>query len=87
MTDDTIERLRIILREELQHLTYIDPQEHAADHVWIGHERRKTARRAETVEKIKQHVIGWGLVVGLAGLGRVVYIYTIESLTRIVGGK
>ena len=87
MTNEDADGLRLILREELERFTGVDPMIHASDHQWVGHERRKVARRIETVERVKQHVYGWAIVVAIIGVGRVVYLLAVDAVAKLAGGK
>lgn len=46
---------------------------HWQHHEYIGILIEREKRRAELVEKVKGHVLGWGLVTGIAGLGYAVW--------------
>lgn len=49
------------------------PEQHADDHEFIRIMREREKRRIERHEKIKQHVIGWGIIVAISSIGTLVY--------------
>lgn len=77
-----------VLREEHERCAVgcIDMEQHREDHRWIGTTRMREDQNARTRVKVMQHVLGWGTIVAIAGLGRVVYLQVIQILTKAGGG-
>jgi len=53
---------------------------HLEHHQFIGEWIKRTRRRAETMEKVKAQVGGWGVIVLLSGIGYSVWEWIRNSL-------
>ena len=66
MTPDDFEQL---IHRVLDQRTRIDQDTHTRHHEWVAARVADEARRQGTFDKIVQHVLGWGIVAGIAWLG------------------
>ena len=69
MADITKEELETILESAIGKIAVIDKETHEDHHNWIKMQIDKEQRAQERWEKIKVHVLGWGIVALIASLG------------------
>lgn len=62
-------KLAEILGRVLDERRVIDAETHASDHAFVQMLKERERRRIERVERVRQHVIGWGVIsaIGTAG--------------------
>ena len=85
LSEDDITTIRTAVRAELDDRGRIDGDLHAAHHRYIENQIKRDSRRAETREKIKQQVIGWGIAAAIVSAGTAIYQHTVATLTKAVG--
>ena len=71
--DDLIRAVRAGVAHELEARARIDAETHRAHHEWTQAQIERAKRREELREKVLQHVLGWGTVVGVGWLGKIVW--------------
>jgi len=74
------------VHEALDQRSHIDAKTHAAHHQYLANMIDDSARRRTLVEKTKQQVIGWGVILALGGIGTAVYHYVV-NLVQHGGGR
>lgn len=74
MTDEEmIAAIRKGVAMELEARARIDAETHRHHHEWTQAEIERRQRCEERREKVIQHVLGWGSVVGVGWLGKAVW--------------
>ena len=77
----TKDDLRNVLNEVLVAHPSLDPDKHYEQHEWIELQIKKEKRAQERWEKVKVHVLGWGVVGLIGGIGAWVLSHIIGDLT------
>jgi len=72
---DFIDALHEVLAERAE----IDTDLHASHHLFIAKWIAKEKREEERWEKIKTHVLGWGIIGIIGSIGTAVYHYFFKS--------
>jgi len=72
------------VHDALDQRSRIDATTHADHHQFVGHLISRYQRRRELTDKVKQQVVGWGVILLLGGIGTAVYHYVANISQRIV---
>jgi hypothetical protein len=87
MTDMYDEALIAAIRrgvaEELEARARIGEKQHFEHHVWAEEQIKAERKRAELYERVLQHVLGWGAVIGIGWLGKVIF----DAIVAVKGGN
>lgn len=67
MVDLTQEQLEEVLTRVLDARKKIDDERHSAHHEYVARLIERDAKREEFKERVRQQVVGWGVIVALGG--------------------
>lgn len=70
-----IEQIKQAVNEVLTERDRIDSIKHRDHHAFLEGLIEREKRRVEFWIKVKQQVVGWGIIVGLGSIGTAVYYY------------
>lgn len=80
MTDDElVAAIRKGVAAELEARARIDAETHRAHHAWVAQQVECAIKRRELAEKAAQQVLGWGAVIGIAWMGKVIWTAIMAS--------
>lgn len=87
MTDDydaaLVAAIRRGVAEELEARARIDAETHRQHHEWTKAQIEASRKRQEMYERVIQHVLGWGSVLGIGWLGKVIF----DAIIAVKGGN
>lgn len=82
MTEEQILRLREIINETLDERDAFSGRTHSDHHRFVEELIEREKRKQERRERIRQQVIGWGVISALSGFGVLVYNAFVEFIKR-----
>lgn len=71
--DELVTAIRKGVAMELEARARIDAETHRHHHEWTQAQIDASKRREEMREKVLQHVLGWGSVLGVGWIGKVLW--------------
>jgi hypothetical protein len=78
----TREDIRSVVDELLDARNRIDSATHVEHHRFIEEEIERRKRRRDLIERVKQQVIGWGVIALLGAIGTAVYSWVTHFSDR-----
>ena len=74
-SEEEKEELKVLIHSVLDERTAIDHNTHKEHHQVVAAWIEKNERWQQRREKVIQHVLGWGAVIGVATIGKAIYEY------------
>lgn len=83
LTEETLAKLKDVINETLDARDAITAHTHSDHHRFVEELIEREHRRMERNERIRQQVIGWGLISAITGAGYGAYHLFVEFVRKV----
>jgi len=82
VSDISKDDIKTAIHDAISECTFIDFETHTAHHQFVNEMIERRQRRQQLYDKVRQHVIGWGALSVITGLGALIYQAIISFVQR-----